>query len=188
MIDPMEFVDSIDSNRHILQVITDSNGAKQVQFRFIRNGLLKKEHCIYMTHESPEKIKNEMVVSGIDVDRFTNDYLLKIYEVPDILKDADGPLEGFKKMIQDMTAGSPPPRRIVGRSINDIASNESMNAQLKIERFVHSAFDSLGASILCGYDFLHQRPSQNNVLFKQLCDCHHGVIMSLLSGSFAFNL
>ncbi|MBI5377288.1 MAG: MEDS domain-containing protein [Thaumarchaeota archaeon] len=107
--EPIEFVDSINSNQHILQVTTDENRAKQVQFRFIRNGLLKKEHCIYMTHESPEKIKNEMIESGIDVQKFVNNSLLKIYEVPDILKDPDGPLEGFKKMVHDMTAGSPPP-------------------------------------------------------------------------------
>jgi hypothetical protein len=108
-VNPIEFVDNIHSNQHMLQVISDSKGAKQVQFRFIRNGLLKKEHCIYMTHESPEKIKNEMIESGIDVQWFVNHSLLKIYKVPDILKDPDGPLEGFKKMIHDMTAGSPPP-------------------------------------------------------------------------------
>ncbi|MBI5147231.1 MAG: hypothetical protein HZA84_08475 [Thaumarchaeota archaeon] len=107
--DPIEFVDNISSKQHILHVITDENKAKQVQFRFIGNGLLKKEHCIYMTHESPEKIKHEMIENGIDVERFASDSLLKIYKVPDILKDPDGPLEGFKKMISDMTAGSPPP-------------------------------------------------------------------------------
>lgn len=107
--EPIEFVDSIHSNQHILQVISDSKGAKQVQFRFIRNGLIKKEHCTYMTHESPEKIKNEMVENGIDADRFARDSLLKIYRVPDILKYPEGPLEGFKKMIAEITAGAPPP-------------------------------------------------------------------------------
>lgn len=186
--DPLEFVDSINSNQHILQVTTDENRAKQVQFRFIWNGLLKKEHCIYMTHESPQEIKNEMIQSGIDVQKFVNNSLLKIYKVPDILKDPDGPLEGFKKMIHDVTAGSPPPRRIVGRTIDDISSNESMNAQLEIERFVHSTFSAFDSSILCCYVFLHQRPNQSNALFKQLCSCHHSVIIFLLSGSFAFNL
>ncbi|MBI5145778.1 MAG: MEDS domain-containing protein, partial [Thaumarchaeota archaeon] len=162
--DPIEFVDSINSKQHILHVITDENKAKQVQFRFIGNGLLKKEHCIYMTHENPKKIKNEMIESGIDVERFASDSFLKIYKVPDILKDPDGPLEGFKKMISDMMAGSPPPHRIVGRTINDITSNESMSAQLEIERFAHATFGSLDSSVLCCYDFLHQRTGQNGVL------------------------
>jgi hypothetical protein len=185
---PLEFVDSVNSNRHILLAMTDEKRAKEVQFRFISNGLLKQEPCIYMTHENPKKIKHQMIESGIDVQKFVNNSLLKIYKVPDILKDPDGPLEGFKKMIQDMTAGSPPPRRIVGRTINDITSNESMNAQLEIERFTHSTFDSLGSSILCCYDFSHQRSNKNNPLFMQLCSCHHSVIMFMLSGSFAFNL
>ncbi|MBI5147230.1 MAG: hypothetical protein HZA84_08470 [Thaumarchaeota archaeon] len=63
-----------------------------------------------------------------------------------------------------------------------------MSAQLEIERFAHSTFGSLDSSVLCCYDFLHQRPGQNGVLLKQLCDCHHGIIMSIMSGSFAFNL
>ncbi|MBI5146988.1 MAG: MEDS domain-containing protein [Thaumarchaeota archaeon] len=185
--DPIEFVDNISSKQHILQVITNENEAKQVQFRFIGNGLLKQEHCIYMTHESPEKIKQEMIENGIDVEKFTNNSLLKIYKVPDILKDPDGPLEGFKKMFADMTAG-PPPQRIVGRSINDISTENGMAAQIEIEKYAHSVFDSLDSSILCCYDFLHQRPAQNNALFMRLCDCHHNVIMSMMSGSFAFNL
>lgn len=61
-----------------------------------------------MTHEAPEKIKYEMIESGIDVEGFASHSLLKIYKVPDILKDPDGLLEGFKKMVDDMTVGSPP--------------------------------------------------------------------------------
>ncbi len=106
--DPVEFIDKISSKQHILQVITNQDKAKQVQFRFIRNGLLKKEHCTYMTHESPQKIKYEMVESGIDVERFVADSLLKIYKVPDIIKYPGGPLEGFKKMIAEIMAGTPP--------------------------------------------------------------------------------
>jgi len=129
--EPNEFVDNIHSNQHIFQLITDENKAKQVQFRFIKNGLFRKEHCTYMTHESPEKIKYEMIENGIDVERFVSDSFLKIYKVPDILKDPDGPLEGFKKMIAHMTVGFPP-RRIVGRIINDISTQRGMAAQLEI--------------------------------------------------------
>lgn len=146
--DPIQFINNLGSNQHILQVMTDANKGKAVQFHFIDVGLQKGEPCTYMTHEDPKKTKNQMQSSGIDVDRFTAEHLLSIYRVPDLLRDKDGPVEAVKKMIAEINADLPQ-KRIVGRPINDVSTEYGMAAQLEIEKYTHSVFNKLDTGILC---------------------------------------
>ncbi|MGB6672411.1 MAG: hypothetical protein WBE34_08255 [Candidatus Nitrosopolaris sp.] len=56
-----------------------------IQFRFIKNGLLKGQHGIYTTHKDTEisLIENEMTNSDIDVEGYTKKNLLHIRQIPD---------------------------------------------------------------------------------------------------------
>ncbi|HEY6536681.1 MAG TPA: hypothetical protein VIY08_12915, partial [Candidatus Nitrosocosmicus sp.] len=59
--DPTRFIDSVQNNRHIVFCFENPIFGKKIQFRFIRNGLIKGESCIYTTtDENIEQIKFEM--------------------------------------------------------------------------------------------------------------------------------
>jgi len=48
--DPLSYVDVIDSKKHIILVSDDEKASRDIEFRFIKNGLDKEEYCAYMTH------------------------------------------------------------------------------------------------------------------------------------------
>ena len=50
---PLRFVNSLDTNKHILLLYNDPEYAKRIEFQFIGNGLAKGEHCVYATEEDP---------------------------------------------------------------------------------------------------------------------------------------
>lgn len=53
---PIKFIDNLNGPKHIVQFYEDSEYAKIVKFRFIKNGLEKKQFCIYIANEQ-ENIK-----------------------------------------------------------------------------------------------------------------------------------
>ena len=44
--DPLRFIDSLKSKKHIVLYYENKEFGKKIQYRFIRNGLLKGENCI----------------------------------------------------------------------------------------------------------------------------------------------
>jgi hypothetical protein len=46
---PIEFIDSLDEKKHIMLYYDDSECARLVEFRFLKNGLARGESCIYAT-------------------------------------------------------------------------------------------------------------------------------------------
>ena len=97
---PLRFVDTLGDhtcNKHILLLYEDAEYGRKVQFRFIKNGLLKGEHCIFSTPEDNiEFIKNEMTDKyGIDVEYFTKKKnLLHIYKITNPMNNQEGELKG----------------------------------------------------------------------------------------------
>jgi hypothetical protein len=66
-----------------------------IEFQFVKNGLLKEEHCIITTFEDNiQIIKNEMEDSNIDVEAFKKKNLLHIYQIPDPMNDLERELKG----------------------------------------------------------------------------------------------
>lgn len=176
-----EFVDNLDSNQHVLQIIANSENGKNTQFQFIRNGLLKNEYCVYLTHENPNKIKNQMQEFGIDVNKFANIKLLHIHKVPNLLEHPEGALRGFQDFFNQIMPTPKPRFRLVGRAIENITAERGWKAEIEIERFVHSTFDEMDGMILCHYDYQKLGQPRAISYVRQLLDCHHGVIFSSIA-------
>lgn len=169
--------------------MTDSKKGKNIQFRFMNNGLLKGEHCIYLTHENPTTIKNQMISTGIDVDKFTNSNQLDIYKFPNLLNNPQRVLRGFQDLFDELTKDLKSACRVVGRAIQDVSTDEGMAAEMQIERFVHSTFNTFNGMILCHYDYSQLPPAKSVSCVYQLCGCHHGAIMSTRAEpGFAFSM
>lgn len=187
--DSFKFVNSLNSNRHLFQAITDSKNATKTQLQFINNGLLKNEYCIYLTHENPNKIKNKMREFGINVDKFTKNGLLHIHTVPDLLKHPSGSLVGFQEFFNKILPNPEFRFRIVGRAVKNLATERGRKAEMEIEQFVHSSFDKMNGMILCNYEYekLGGKGAMSFVL--HILNYHDGAIFSTIcEPNFAYDI
>jgi len=180
--DPMKFVDSLDTRKHVVLVYDDQSFGKMIQFRFINNGLMKGENCIYLAHGDPKIIKNEMSESGIDVKGFVQKDQLHIQRISSPEKDPKGILIGYENIIKQATADKKPPYRIVGRIIPNIGIEVAMSVQMAIERMTHNIFENLSSTVLCTYDFSEIPTRDHKMLISRLCTYHHAAIVSTRSG------
>ena len=131
---PLRFVDSLDTNKHILLLYKDPEYAKRIEFQFIENGLAKGEHCVYATEEDPVFIKKKMAEHGIKVKDFLEKGLLHIYQTTDPFNHPEGALAGTKNNLEMILKDSKPPYRMVTMLIPDTGTTEAMDVHIKIEK------------------------------------------------------
>lgn len=180
--DPIRFVDSLDSQKHVVLVYEDQSFGNMIQFRFINNGLIKGENCIYLTHGDPKIIKNEMAESGINVKEFVQKNLLHIHQISSPEKDPRGILIGCENIVKQVTAGKKPPYRMVGRIMPNIGIEETMSVQIAIERMAHATFEKLNSTVLCTYDFNEIPANDYKIWLSRLFSHHHAAIVSTHNG------
>ena len=181
--DPVKFVDSLDEKKHVVLVYDDQSFGKMIQYRFINNGLMKGENCIYLTHGDPNIIKNEMDESGVDVNNFVQKDLLHILQISSPEKDPKGILVGVENIIKQATAYKKPPYRMVGRMMPNIRTAEAMSVQIAIERMAHATFENLNSTVLCTYDLNEFPANDYKMWLGRLCSYQHAAIVSTRSGT-----
>ena len=171
-------LEKLDCKKHILLVYDDTARAEKVEFEFINLGLLNGESCIFLVdHEKKIKsAKNRMKQDGIDVKFYESKNLLHIYQIPQLDKDPDGILRGFKKFSEKIFSESTGPYRIVGRIISNINNEFGMSVQIVIEKNTHAVFDELDGSVLCFYDVREISETNRNNVIDKLCKSHHMII------------
>ena len=183
------FVDSLDTGKHVVLFYERFEYGLMLQLQFIKNGLLKGEHCVYGTHGDPTYIENQMAYSGINVEEFRRKNLLHIYGIPNAMDDPEGPLKGAEKITKKILADSKPPFRVVSLFIPEVNTETEMQAQLDIERNLHASFSNLQCSWLCPYDPDKIENSMREKFMDGLMRSHHAVVSISNSGSgIAFNI
>jgi hypothetical protein len=92
----------------------------KIEYRYIKNGLSKGQHCIYTTHEDGNNgnnisyIENEVSnTASIDVTAFRKRNLLHIYKVSNPVHNKEGVLKGVEDIMSTILADSNPPFRIM---------------------------------------------------------------------------
>jgi hypothetical protein len=153
-----------------------------VEFRFMRNGLLKGEHCIYTTHADTRYIENELAYSGINVEEFKRKNLLHIYQIPNAMDDPAGPLKGAEKIASKILADSKPPFRVVSIFVPEIDTVERMNAEVDIEHNRHISFGNLQCSWLCPYFLDKIEANIREEFMDRILRNHHAVISASRTG------
>jgi DcmR-like sensory protein len=150
-VDPISFIDSIESKQHLLLVYKEERFRQMIQYRFINSGLINGEHSIIITHGKTKMIENEMSDYGLDVDRYKNK-LLHIYEISDPLVHPTSIVDGFTETVTRILADSVPPYRITGRLSHRVDTEEKMSVCARFEDLFHSSmFESFDGSVLCTY-------------------------------------
>ncbi len=175
--DPLKFIDTLNSSKHIVLYYENPKVGKKIQFRFIRNGLLKGETCIYTTHDNDTNlIEFEMVNDSINVEDYNKRGLLKILKIPDIMKHPEGVMKGAEEIIDTMFSDITPPFRLVIRMIDKVNTEEQIRSNLAIEQYYHSIFERFDGLVLCPYDVSHNPTNTNGKWVETILENHHSAI------------
>lgn len=176
---PLMFIDQIDTKKHIMLVSDDKKASREIEFRFIKNGLENKEYCIYLTHGEPKNIEFDMIQYGIDVKDYEKKNLLHVRQIPNPIEDSESIIDGVNRILQQVLANQSIPFRIVGRLVPDVGMEEAISIQLYLEKIFHGIFETFNGSVMCTYDF---EQIQTNDRWRYWLDslerCHHIVVSS----------
>ena len=169
----------IDSKKHLVIVSDDIQIRRKIEFKFIKDGLDKKELSIYLTHGNVKQIEKEMMFFGIDVDFYKKKELLKIEHIGNPAEESSDFMDAVQSKIRMLLPTHLIPFRIVGRAIPNVGTEIAMAIQSRWEEILHNViFDKLTGSILCTYDLSQIRENNNWVSWlDRLKENHHSCMI-----------
>lgn len=179
--DAFKYVDSIENKQHIVLFYEDREYARLVEFRFIKNGLMRNERCIYATDEDTGTIVLKMLSYGIPITYFHNG-MLQVLSVHEKSGSVDEIFAKSKVEAERLLSGLVQPFRIVSRLVPDVGNKNGIQAELKMEETTHKQFGDFGGSLICPYDVSKIEPTRRQEWMKQLKENHHVVIYTTRFG------
>jgi hypothetical protein len=191
--DPLKFVDTLSDPKHIVLFYEESKAARVVEYRYLKNGLLKGQDGIHIMPNDVdiESIQNEMADSGIDVESFIKNGFLHIRQVEDNRSHQNGRVKGFENIAKETLANlkSPSRLRTVTLHIPEVNTEEKIASKLAAEHSYHSTFHSFGGSLLCAYPIEQIEPKERGKWIEGILQNHHSAIFVTKSGQgLAFHL
>ncbi|HEV2193734.1 MAG TPA: MEDS domain-containing protein [Nitrosopumilaceae archaeon] len=85
---PFRFVDLHDQKQHILLLYEDAEYARLIEFRFIKNGLVSGENCLYVTDEDSGSIVLKLLNYGIPF-RYFQTRQLRVIQMHEVCGSKD---------------------------------------------------------------------------------------------------
>jgi hypothetical protein len=200
-ISPLDFIATLDSRpMHIALFYEDEKYARKIEYSFLKNGLARSQHCIYTTHgdrggdgggsdadaaanndndEYVKKIRVEMMAHGIDADKFERRGLLHILRICDPRDDPLGFERGIDNLKKKILAGKKPPIRLVSRFIRRVESVKDAQANMFVERTIHSNFhDDYPGIFICPYPVDEVPPPVRVEWFLNHMQHHHAAVFA----------
>ena len=130
---PIEFLDGMHDDKHIIMFDENPTYSKKIQFHFLNNGLEKGEHAIYAMPKDKDVIEKEMKGYGIDVEKYQKENLLDVYNTEKINQYLQG--DSFDNLLRIIMPSDPAKIcRIVGMLNFDMNTQEGMDVFLKSEK------------------------------------------------------
>jgi MEDS: MEthanogen/methylotroph, DcmR Sensory domain len=173
---PIKFLDKMEGNNHIVLLYDNEKYADLVIARYLLNGLLKGESCIFYGTDKPEIIEERLSSEGIDVDSYKLTNSLRIFCIERYDVNKLDTLGTLKRIRVEATRGMKPPYRFVGRTISDTGTIEGMNLGLALEKIGHKHFEEFDNSQMCYYDISRIEQSKRDEWIRELLKNHHHVI------------
>jgi hypothetical protein len=191
--DPLKFVDTLSHQQHIVLFYEELEGGRIVEYRYLKNALLKGQDGIYITPDDMDisSIENEMTNNGIDVESFIKKGLLHIRQVSAPRNDQDREIKTFEnnaKEILDNLKSSFRPSTVVIH-VAEVNTEEQIASKLVIEHSYHSSFHSFGGSLLCSYPVKQIEPRRRGKWIEDILQNHHSAIfVTKLGQGISFDL
>lgn len=77
---PLNFVKQVGQGKHIVLFYEETGYARMILFEFIKNGLLNKERCVYISEEDVDIVGREMSGAGINTEEYIKNELLLVHQ------------------------------------------------------------------------------------------------------------
>jgi hypothetical protein len=175
--DPLKFIDALESNRHVVLCYENSPFGKKILFRFIRNGLIKGEYCVYATHDDDiSSIERDMISNNIDVKDFNKKGLLKICRISHAVRQPKGVFEGSEEIIEKMFHDLNVPFRLVIRFVDKLNTKGQIESDLALEQKYHSMLINSKGLVLCHYDVSNNTVNTEGKWTNDILENHHSAI------------
>lgn len=172
---PIQFVDSNDEKKHIILLYEDPAYARLIEYRFLKKGLDKGEHCFYATNEDSATLVIRMLSYGIKLEDFKSKKM-QVMQVHNRLGSRESMMQSCKKDISDMLDTLKPPFRIVTRIVPNIEDPVAMSVELELEELLHKTFDDIKGSVMCPYDISMLDGNKRKIWLEKLRANHHIMI------------
>jgi hypothetical protein len=183
---PLKFVNELQYNTHSILFYENEDYANRIAFRFLEQGLRKKDRGIYTTFDDAVEIERRMEDYGIDVEHYKKNELLRVVKIDNPLKDPagleHGLVAGIEKSFDGWGSGN---YRYVGRPVVTIESPEETDASIFAETFTHNAFrhpspfmKERNVILLCPYQIRAIEPETHSDWFMQVIKNHHAAIFA----------
>ena len=177
---PLSFIDNIDAKRHLMLVYDDPKKAREIEFHFLRRGLEKGERGIYLTHDDPKLIEQDMERYGINLRHYKKSGMLHVYQLSNLMVHSEGILKAAENIMHQIDMGSKVPFRIVGRFVQNVGFEEGISVEYYLEKTFHALFDDSNGSFMCTYDFSQiQSNNEWRTWLHRLEMCHHASILNI---------
>jgi hypothetical protein len=189
--DPLKFIDTLSGHKHIALFYEELEAARIVEYRYLKNGLLKGQAGIHIIPDNIDvsSIENEMTNNGIDVESFVKKGVLHIRQVSDTRNDQGGKVKRFENIAMEILDDLKPPFRAVVIHVSEVNTEEQMASKLVAEHSYHSSFSSFGGSLLCSYPVEQIEPRRRGKWIEDLLQNHHSAIfVTKQRQGIAFNL
>jgi hypothetical protein len=152
---PLNFVKKVRSGKHIVLFYEETEYARIILFEFLKNGLLNKERCVYISEENVEAVRREMSDAGINTEEFMQNELLYLHQVPNLAGYSNitqTALENLAQVALHPWTKDGRPDRLVLRCIFTINTQEQIRSNLEWERqFRAKDLKHLRGTMICTY-------------------------------------
>jgi DcmR-like sensory protein len=152
---PLNFVKKVRRGKHIVLFYEETEYARIILFEFLKNGLVNKERCVYISEENVEAVEREMSDAGINAEVFMKNELLFVHQVPNLAGYSNitqTALENLSQFALRPWTKDGRPDRLVLRCIFTINSREQIRSNLEWEReFRAKDLKHLQGTMICTY-------------------------------------
>lgn len=172
---PFEYIDSLKIRKHIALFYADAEYARMIEFRFLKNGLIAGEQCVYVTDDDTGTIILKMLRYGVPLE-YLQTKKLRVCQIHSPIGSHDEMLSECKKEIEVIFSDMVKPFRIVARMMPDVSTFKGMSVEIELETSVHRIFEDFGGYIMCPYDLSKIEKSKSSEWLAELMKSHHTVI------------
>ena len=176
---PITFINKMTSGDHALILQEDDSKARELRIKFIKQGLEKGEHCIYVTAQYDAALfESKLQENGIDVAKYKETEHLIIVTIQDPFVQKEGFTTYMSNVWNKLSFDEKQKTRFACNVIRDIARVEDSQVKefIKVEKWLQDEFMNHNFTILCscdisnvsgktGHTFLENIHNHNSVIF-----------------------
>jgi MEDS: MEthanogen/methylotroph, DcmR Sensory domain len=179
----LQFIDNLSDRTHSVIFYEDLEYGRAIQYRYMKVGLLNGEKCVITTHEDDAELtEKEMIDFGIDVEHHKKANLLQILKIRDPREHPQGLVNGIEQLRRQLWTDPNTSLRIFTRFIKKVDDDEEKEANMFVERTVHTFFEKFPHSVMCPYPVKDIKSAIDGEWMQNHLRNHHAAFFAFKNG------